>query len=792
MKLEVQRIAAQWMGEAFATGNDLVLPARPRLLSELVHVPLADGVLYVGGEHSQVLRGRGARSVLERIGSLLDGTRTLGEIADVVPEMSTEQVRDAVSLMFSRGLLEDGAPVPREGLLGEVARFLARFIDVSRANNNRDQALGRLATTAVGVIGPPGLLERAAAVLTDTGFGEVRRGADDGDVNLVISTGEAPRAARSGRCSLLLRLGANEVHLGPMLVPGVTACPACFARTHPHPRGESSASSAAYWVGAAVTQLTLLVSQIVISGTPRAFLVYHMTGSEFERSMRVAVPLPGCEACGLAGPPVAPDDPALVPWIYHSATALPGREFVAPRMHQNHYKVGNIELTRKLLPPLLGAPVIALPDPVQLDVPPPWAARSSACDCVPGLEAIATLLARTAGFVQGGAGPRRVAPTGGNLGSVELWVVARRADGLKPGIYHYDAPRHQLEVIAGEVDDVQLAAALRSTELPDCAIVTTGALARSALKYGRFCYRLVYLDSGVALAYLRAVAVAQRIAVHEVDTIDELATAELLGLSARFESPIPTAAIGLGAWQACEPPRQAEVPVLPRLAPDDFGDEILSRLLADSLVPPRLAALPSRAYAAAPIWRVVPPLETIVLGRRAVRAWSAAPLSGEIVRQLVAEVDAYLGARVASGAPPCFVRPVLGLARDAGSVVRGLYELSSGSELARIGDFGLAAMRACTNQEGLALSPAVIIMVANLAAAVEQRGARGYREAVQHAGAAIGHAWLVATGAGLGGTAAGGVLIGGLRAVAGFDPRQRCPLLAFHFGWPSRSAEVSA
>ena len=159
MKLETQRVDAQTMGVAFVTDPDLRLPRRPRFISELVAVPFEDGVLYVGGEQGQVIRGRSARGTLQRVVPVLDGTRTLDELAAAFPG---DRLRDVVSLLHSRGLLEDGVPVPRDGTLSEVGRFVGRFVDVSRANDNRDEALARLAATTVGISGPPPLVAQAA------------------------------------------------------------------------------------------------------------------------------------------------------------------------------------------------------------------------------------------------------------------------------------------------------------------------------------------------------------------------------------------------------------------------------------------------------------------------------------------------------------------------------------------------------------------------------------------------------------------------------------------------------
>ena len=301
-----------------------------------------------------------------------------------------------VSLLHSRGLLEDGVPVPRDGALSEVGRFVGRFVDVSRANDNRDEALARLAATTVGISGPPPLVAQAARALAASGVGAVRRDVDDAEIDIRDLDGR--RTPTSGARSPHVAGAARRRRMAARAddtVPGVTACPSCLQELHPHPAGTPDGALAAYWLGLAVTRLTLAIAQIVVSGHPRGFQLVRRRNGELERAGRLATPLPGCEACGLAGPPVAHDNPSLVPSIYHAATALPGREFVSSRAHQMHYAVANINLAREERQPLLGRRIVELPE------------ATSVVSSDLTVDAVATLLARIAGMVDRQGAPQR-------------------------------------------------------------------------------------------------------------------------------------------------------------------------------------------------------------------------------------------------------------------------------------------------------------------------------------------------------------------------------------------------
>jgi SagB-type dehydrogenase family enzyme len=69
------------------------------------------------------------------------------------------------------------------------------------------------------------------------------------------------------------------------------------------------------------------------------------------------------------------------------------------------------------------------------------------------LSALSTLLGLTWGVqrwihVPGlGSMALKTSPSGGALHPSEVYVVARRVDGLRPGLYHYDSDKHRLELL---------------------------------------------------------------------------------------------------------------------------------------------------------------------------------------------------------------------------------------------------------------------------------------------------------------------------------------------------------
>ena len=107
------------------------------------------------------------------------------------------------------------------------------------------------------------------------------------------------------------------------------------------------------------------------------------------------------------------------------------------------------------------------------------------------LTELSALLGLTAGIKQPenkNSQVRRWCATGGNLGSVELFVLARSVQGLSPGLYFYQPREHNLAALnfrTGMATCDALASRILKTEnkdLPDALILFTGAYHRVSRK----------------------------------------------------------------------------------------------------------------------------------------------------------------------------------------------------------------------------------------------------------------------------------------------------------------------
>jgi SagB-type dehydrogenase family enzyme len=301
----------------------------------------------------------------------------------------------------------------------------------------------------------------------------------------------------------------------------------------------------------------------------------------------------------------------------------------------------------------------------------------------------------------------RAAPSSGALFPAELYVAARRVDGLEAGLYHYDAEHHRLDAMgAPGVLPASLADMLGEAE---ALIVLAAVFERTAWKYRNRAYRYVAADLGHLLENVRLAGHYAGLPVHLPVFFDEAPAAQALGLDRRKEDVLALAVLG-------GPPRA------PAVAQDD-GSAALAD--ADALV--RLPRIEAAAGG---------DLHAVVVARRSQRRFDAAPLA-------LTELATVLAGMSQKPLLSHAVRTDLVVNRVAG-VKPGVYRYlpdQHALHLVRSGELAQQAQSAALSQDVIGGAAVVLILSADRAAMFTQ-GARGYRMAFLEAGM-MGQRWLL-------------------------------------------------
>ena len=93
----------------------------------------------------------------------------------------------------------------------------------------------------------------------------------------------------------------------------------------------------------------------------------------------------------------------------------------------------------------------------------------------------------------------RSSPSAGALYPAEIYIAIRKVSGVEPGIYHYNVPNHEIELLVPGDPTETMAEVCCGQEYVRQASITiliSGVLQRTKLKYGERGYRYVLLDIG--------------------------------------------------------------------------------------------------------------------------------------------------------------------------------------------------------------------------------------------------------------------------------------------------------
>jgi SagB-type dehydrogenase family enzyme len=684
---------------------------------------------------------------------------------------------NVITLLFSCGLLENGLSPPATDGFEDLDGFLGRFADVTRNNQNRGEAMERLRNANIAVYGSRPAAEMIAIQLAEscaqprilaTGAAEDLVGAQlliavatraDEDLSAVLTAAQA-----TGVPVLHVRIGETQAQIGPIFIPGRSGCYPCMQALHALPKGDANPLLLQLWLSLAALQAVHFVSRIADIQLFGGFESYEQTADGIVHQHRYVARLPGRTSCGIDGAPLDQASPEMLAWLYHCSVGMPPREVGTRRAHQRHYLAQNIAETNRLPEAYAGGAIIPLP-------------RGELIDGLPSgrmkIDSLATLLKHAAGHRKvGDDGLRRIAPTGGGMGSPELFVVANKVDGLRSGVYHYYAPHHFLERL-DETKPAEISAALGIREwVGACAIVGVGALQKLRSKYQNFAYCIVNLDAGIALRFLYQMATALRIRAREQHGIHDEATAQLIGVPRKDNQYVVTFALMLDH-------REVE----PAHEHPKFGVGMLDALISESAYPRRAENHPVGEPAGAGAGGLV----THILSRRSVRSFGGQSVSKSALEFLASIVNDADRNRFHSGAPGVPLRQWWLLRVGSPQLDAGVYEFDPASKelLPRGPDPTEDDLRQCLNQTMLAAAPAILVLTGGLGRALRSRGARGYREMLLQAGSACGSLLIAAESLGLGACTTVGIIENGFRRLTMCDGYNDCPAIAVSLGYAS-------
>jgi SagB-type dehydrogenase family enzyme len=143
-------------------------------------------------------------------------------------------------------------------------------------------------------------------------------------------------------------------------------------------------------------------------------------------------------------------------------------------------------------------------------------------------------------------GGMRTAPSAGALFPLELYVVAGKVDGVKPGVYKYKPQTHQLlNVLAADKRSELATAALGQKWIASapCVLVVGAVYTRTEVKYGERAPRYVHIEVGHAVENFCLQAVALDLGTTMVGAFKDEEVKKVIGMTEE-EQPLVIVPVG--------------------------------------------------------------------------------------------------------------------------------------------------------------------------------------------------------------------------------------------------------
>ena len=215
-----------------------MIPAFPYLAPWYRIATADDEVVLEYGQRIICLAGRAGAVLMPVLLPLLDGTRTLDQIVEVLGEPARPAIEAALERLDEHDLLLDGPPLPSDvpAPLSATAELLA---SLRPGEKTPREAAATLASRCVAVVGSGPAAAEVARLLRQSGIAVRREGTISADADLFVcapAPAELPalgawnsQALASAQPWLqVLPFDGRYASVGPLYLPGETCCLECF------------------------------------------------------------------------------------------------------------------------------------------------------------------------------------------------------------------------------------------------------------------------------------------------------------------------------------------------------------------------------------------------------------------------------------------------------------------------------------------------------------------------------------------------------------------------------------
>jgi len=354
-------MSASIMANVVENDPQFLMPTKPRLLKEVAMIPLPhlQRIIFEGTDERQVIGGKGTSTLFPILLPLLDGTRTFEKILDEIPQLSREGLKQALSILYVRGLLEDSAADEEidltqfdENSLG----FFRRHTDTIRYNRSGAQSMKRLSKAKVAIFTEDKYAPLFEQLLKNLHVNVIHNQNFelDEDVSLVVvfydqvpdrkQMYKLDQMCADKKIPWLLSIVKEEKAEMFYLERDETPCFSCLEKLKPdtfnYGLQDADENKKNLWAYFTIQEVIYLISRIAPPGSGP--YVHNFDVDNWERKQLRLPFFPGCSCRPIEGYETNEIETAV---SYLHSVNFPSHHLGSKKAHQVHFRSSNMELS---------------------------------------------------------------------------------------------------------------------------------------------------------------------------------------------------------------------------------------------------------------------------------------------------------------------------------------------------------------------------------------------------------------------------------------------------------------
>ena len=473
-------------------------PDRPVLINEVPIIRIDNGTILIAGLRQVfAIKGRNILVRFHQLISNLDGSSTVDEILESSGDVNgTFRI---LSTLIQAGAIEEYRSERICSSHHGTSNMIARMSQTTGWNSSQSDVLLRTERLSVSVVAPSTVRSDFVPLLLDVGLKE--SASEDVEKRYILCSGEYtdtlldPNAYSEDTTVVLFSCNEDFCRLGPLFkIQQASRFEHAFKQYNSYSQDGGSYRS--------ITGMSLLAHYIFcyvsrLVSFPLYRKIYEFCWQDGFKLDQFIVGDIGIYQANKITPRELRVDKISTLDELCSTVEMPPKFEIPPSAHLWHYDAKNINLSKRTPPRLGSATRISLSTMSQSN-------NFGLGEDSNNLQLLSKVLFYCAGLYKKEVGLSRVAPSGGNIGAVEVFVQLSTKYRGPNGIYRYNAEDQILELVSEMV---------QVSDVDEVILHFVGNINLIESKYGAYAYHLLNYDVGVMKQYLHLVTNAIRVSL---------------------------------------------------------------------------------------------------------------------------------------------------------------------------------------------------------------------------------------------------------------------------------------